>query len=64
MSLQAKEKLINSLKQGTAGTDASPVTFTELEEVRQDRDLLREELQQAKYKLEQLRVELFVSPVS
>eukprot|EP00112_Aurelia_sp_Birch-Aquarium-sp1_P007069 Seg1772.1 transcript_id=Seg1772.1/GoldUCD/mRNA.D3Y31 product="Golgin subfamily A member 5" protein_id=Seg1772.1/GoldUCD/D3Y31 len=57
--LQAKEKLINSLKQGTAGTDASPITFTELEEVKQDRDILREELQQAKYKLEQLRVELF-----
>jgi len=57
--LQAKEKLINSLKQGTVGSEASPIMFTELEEVKQERDLLREELQQSKYKLEQLKVELF-----
>ncbi|XP_065067358.1 golgin subfamily A member 5-like [Rhopilema esculentum] len=57
--LQAKEKLINSLKQGAAGSDAPQIVFTELEEIRQERDFLREELQQSKYKLEQMKVELY-----
>ena len=57
---QAKEKLINSLKQGTAGTDASPLSFTELLEVKQERDMLREELQQGRLRVEQLRSEMLV----
>eukprot|EP00794_Sanderia_malayensis_P019951 gene19951-21905_t len=57
--LQAKEKLITSLKQGTAGNDPSSVVFTEMEEIRHDRDLLREELSQSKYKYEQLKSDLF-----
>ena len=61
--LQAKEKLINSLKQGAAGAGAPQIVFTELEEIRQERDFLREELQQSKYKLEQMKVELYVCSV-
>jgi len=55
--LQAKEKLIMSLKQGTSSSEPHPAILTELEELRQDRDMIRDELQQNKYKLEQLRSE-------
>lgn len=55
--LQAKEKLINSLRQGTDLTEASPVLLSELEETKQERDALRDELQQTKYNLEKVRSE-------
>lgn len=56
--LQAKEKLIASLRQGSGGSsEISPGLMSELEEMRQERDLLRDEAQQNKYKMEQLRSE-------
>jgi len=56
--LQAKEKLIASLRQGSDSTsDVSPTLLSELEELRQDRDMVRDELQQNKYKMEQVRQE-------
>ena len=50
-----------SLKQGTSSSEPHPAILTELEELRQDRDMIRDELQQNKYKLEQLRSEYMVS---
>lgn len=60
---QAKEKLIASLRQGSdsSSDNVSPTLLSELEEAKQERDLLRDELQQNKYKMEQLRTEYLVS---
>lgn len=59
---QAKEKLIATLRQGSdsSSDNVSPTLLSELEEAKQERDLLRDELQQNKYKMEQLRTEYLV----
>ncbi|XP_006812377.1 golgin subfamily A member 5-like [Saccoglossus kowalevskii] len=56
--LQSKDKLINSLKESDPSIDQGTVTGIELEELKQDRDAMKEELQVSKVKLEQLRSEL------
>ena len=49
------------MRHGTSATDLPPMLITELEEIKQERDMLREELQQNKYNTEQLRSEFLVS---
>ncbi|XP_072031496.1 golgin subfamily A member 5-like [Amphiura filiformis] len=59
--LQSKDKLINSLKEGSAGTNEAGATSLinmEVEELKNEKDMLRDELQQANGKIEQLRTEL------
>lgn len=59
--LQAKEKVITSLKVGKAIVgDSSGVTGAEYEVVCQERDVFRDELQQLKYSMEQLKVDVQV----
>ncbi|KAH9489048.1 Golgin sub A member 5 [Bulinus truncatus] len=58
--LQSKEKLISSLRDGAGGAlgDVSGVSILEHESLRQERDMMREELQQAKLTIDNLRSEL------
>ncbi|XP_028396239.1 golgin subfamily A member 5-like [Dendronephthya gigantea] len=57
--LQAKEKVITSLKEGKAIVgDSSGITSAEYEAVCQERDVVRDELHQAKYNMEQLKVDI------
>ncbi|XP_070578497.1 golgin subfamily A member 5-like [Ptychodera flava] len=56
--LQSKDKLINSLKEANPSLDKGTVSEIELEELHQDRDNLKEELQQANMKIENLRSEM------
>ena len=59
--LQAKEKVIASLKEGKAIVgDSSGITGAEYEAVCQERDVLRDELHQVKYNMEQLKVDVQV----
>ncbi|XP_047133106.1 golgin subfamily A member 5 isoform X1 [Hydra vulgaris] len=55
--LQAKEKLINSLKQGVSSSDSQLMLFSELESLKQERDLLSDEIKKNTYTIEQLRSE-------
>jgi len=63
--VQSKEKLIVSLKDGStvskAGGTELAVLASELESARQERDVLREQLQNTQLALESLRVETTVS---
>ena len=64
--LQSKDRLIASLKEGTVGLDGSGasepmVLSTELESMRQERDILREDLHSSQMALENMRAELSVS---
>jgi len=54
--LQAKERLISSLKQGKE-IDIPPMLMTEMEEVKQERDRTIEEFTEYKYKMEQMKVD-------
>ncbi|XP_072166386.1 golgin subfamily A member 5-like [Diadema setosum] len=56
--LQSKDKLISSLKEGAEGLEGVSAVSYELEELRNERDMLREELQQANIKMDQLRTDL------
>ncbi|XP_067894857.1 golgin subfamily A member 5 [Heterodontus francisci] len=58
--LQSKEKLINSLKEGSGfeGLENHAVSTMELEELRHERDMQREEVQKLLGHIQQLRVEL------
>ncbi|CAB4000833.1 golgin subfamily A member 5-like [Paramuricea clavata] len=57
--LQAKEKVIASLKEGKAIVgDSSGITGAEYEAMCQERDVLRDELHQVKYGMEQLKVDV------
>ncbi|XP_075048920.1 golgin subfamily A member 5 isoform X2 [Mixophyes fleayi] len=58
--LQSKEKLISSLKEGSGieGLDSHTASGLELEEMRHERDLQREEIQKLMAQIQQLRVEL------
>ena len=59
--LQAKEKVIASLKEGKAIVgDSSGITGAEYEAMCQERDVLRDELHQVKYGMEQLKVDVQV----
>jgi len=59
--LQSKDRLIASLKEGVSGGGSEvAVSPAELDDVRQERDILREELQQSRMTIENLRVELQV----
>lgn len=62
MWLQSKDKLIASLKDGDGnfGAMEAGLSAVELEETKQERDLLREELQQSRMTVENLRTELQV----
>ncbi|XP_053330718.1 golgin subfamily A member 5 [Spea bombifrons] len=58
--LQSKEKLINSLKEGSGieGLDSHTASAVELEEMRHERDLQREEIQRLMGQIQQLKAEL------
>ncbi|XP_037687953.1 golgin subfamily A member 5 isoform X2 [Choloepus didactylus] len=58
--LQSKEKLINSLKEGSGfeGLDSSTANSMELEELRHEKELQREEIQKLMGQIHQLRSEL------
>nr|XP_004649723.1 golgin subfamily A member 5 [Jaculus jaculus] len=58
--LQSKEKLINSLKEGSGfeGLDSSTANSMELEELRHEKELQREEIQKLLGQIHQLRSEL------
>lgn len=60
--IQAKEKLIETLKDGTAGSEREPTAaHIELEELRQERDMLKEDLQQVHLQVYNLKAEITVS---
>jgi hypothetical protein len=66
MNVQAKEKLITMLKEGggEGGGGASGVPTVSLAEVdglRQEKEMLHEELQQARMTIDSLRTEIAVS---
>ncbi|XP_071784235.1 golgin subfamily A member 5-like [Asterias amurensis] len=56
--LQSKDKLIASLKEGSGSSEGSIASSVELEELRNERDGMREELQIAGGRIQQLRTEL------
>ncbi|KAM5338442.1 golgin subfamily A member 5 [Glossophaga mutica] len=58
--LQSKEKLINSLKEGSGfeGLDSNTANSMELEELRHEKELQREEIQKLMGQVHQLRSEL------
>ncbi|XP_051886886.1 golgin subfamily A member 5 isoform X2 [Pristis pectinata] len=58
--LQSKEKLINSLKEGSGieGVESHAVSIMELEELRHERDMQREEIQKLLGQIQSLRTEL------
>nr|XP_005339201.1 golgin subfamily A member 5 [Ictidomys tridecemlineatus] len=58
--LQSKEKLINSLKEGSGfeGLDSSTANSMELEELRHEKEMQREEIQKLMCQIHQLRSEL------
>lgn len=58
--LQSKEKLINSLKEGSGieGLDSQTASTMELEELRHERDTQREEIQKLMGQIQQMRTEL------
>nr|XP_006133779.1 golgin subfamily A member 5 [Pelodiscus sinensis] len=58
--LQSKEKLINSLKEGSGieGLDSLTASTMELEELRHERDIQKEEIQKLMGQIQQLRTEL------
>ncbi|KAL8169024.1 UNVERIFIED_CONTAM: Golgin subfamily A member 5 [Gekko kuhli] len=58
--LQSKEKLINSLKEGSGieGLDSQTASIMELEELRHERETQKEEMQKLRGQMQQLRTEL------
>ena len=60
---QSKEKLINSLKEGSSfeGLDSNTAGSMELEELRHEKEMQKEELQKLKGQIHQLRSELQVT---
>ncbi|XP_054988938.1 golgin subfamily A member 5 [Sorex araneus] len=58
--LQSKEKLINSLKEGSGfeGVDGSAASSMELEELRHEKEMQKEEIQKLMGQIHQLRSEL------
>ena len=64
--LQSKDKLITSLKEGTgsgamiSGNSEVNVLMSEMESIRQERDILHDELRSNQHVLENIRAELAV----
>ena len=58
--MQAKDKVINSLREGGKGGEMSGISSSDYEEVCREKDLMREELNQTKYRVEQLKGDLQV----
>lgn len=56
--LQAKDKVIASLRDGSKGEVTSGVTSSEYDEVCHERDMFKDEVNQVKYKMEQLKADL------
>lgn len=65
-TLQSKEKLISSLKEGSSleGLDSHITSSMELEETRHERDMQREDIQKLLAQTQQLKVELQVGGCS
>ena len=62
--VQSKDRLIASLKDGvSSGGDDVTVSSAELDDMRQELDLVRDELQQSRMTIENLRVEAQVGAV-
>ena len=61
LSLQAKDKVIASLRDGSKGEVASGISSSEYEEVCHERDMLKDEVNQFKYRMEQLKADLQVT---
>lgn len=63
MFLKSKEKLINSLKEGSGldVTDSSRTTVLEMEALRHEKELQREEIQKLQGQVSTLRAEIQVS---
>ena len=60
--VQSKDRLITSLKEGvSSGGDDVAVSPAELDDMRQELDIVRDELQQSRMTIENLRVEAQVS---
>lgn len=59
---QSKEKLINSLKEGSGfeGIESNAISIMEQEELRHERDMQREEIQKLLGQIQTLRTELQV----
>lgn len=62
---QSKEKLINSLKEGSGieGLDSNTASTMELEELRHERETQREEIQKLMGQIQQMRTELQVAVI-
>lgn len=56
--LQAKDKVIASLRDGSSGEVTSGISSSEYEEVCHERDMFKDEVNQIKYKMEQLKADL------
>lgn len=56
--LQAKDKVIASLRDGSKGEVTSGISSSEYEEVCHERDMLRDEVNQYKFRIEQLKADL------
>ncbi|XP_048586327.1 golgin subfamily A member 5 [Nematostella vectensis] len=57
--LQAKDKVISTLREGKQGDESmGAVTSAEFDEVCQERDALKEELNQTRYRMEQVKTDL------
>lgn len=61
LPFQAKDKVIASLRDGSKGDIAIGISSSEYEEVCHERDMLKDEVNQYKYKIEQLKADLQVS---
>ena len=59
-SCQAKDKVIASLRDGSSGEVTSGISSSEYEEVCHERDMFKDEVNQIKYKMEQLKADLQV----
>ena len=57
---QAKDKVIASLRDGSNGDVTSGISSSEYEEVCHERDMFKDEVNQIRYKMEQLKADLQV----
>lgn len=62
VNVQSKEKLISSLKEGSGldSLDGSGATMLEIEELRHEKELQKEEIQKLQGQMHSLRTELQV----
>jgi hypothetical protein len=61
--LQTKEKLIETLKEGS-GPEDQPGMAVELEEIRAERDMMKDDLQQTQLMVYNLKAEIQVCQLS